>query len=275
MKCIDTHQHFWKYNSSNHSWINDDMAKIRRDFLPSDLKPILKANNVDACIAIQTDQTDEETNFLIEFSSDYSFIAGVVGWIDLCADNINENLDKLSDFKIVKGFRHILQAEHPEFMLQPNFKRGIASLTKHNYSYDLLITPKHLKAAIELTKSFPNQRFVIDHIAKPDIKNQVIDDWAEDIYAIAKQSNVYCKVSGLVTEADFNKWVKKDFKAYLDIVVDAFGIERLMFGSDWPVCLVAASYKNMKKIVDDYFNEFSTTEKEKLYAENAIRFYQL
>jgi L-fuconolactonase len=275
MNRIDAHQHFWKYDPVNHSWIDDEMAAIRQDFYPADLKPLLEANGVDGCVAVQADQTEAETDFLLQLAQENDFIKGIVGWVDLRSENIRERLAHSAQFPLVKGFRHVLQGEEPEFMLHPDFKRGIAALREFNFTYDLLLFPRHLKAALALVKEFPDQQFVIDHIAKPAIKEGLIYDWEKDIRAIAKQPNVFCKVSGMVTEADYKHWTEADMMPYLDVIVDAFGIDRLMFGSDWPVCLVAASYQKMIAIVKVYFSRFTAAEQEAFFGGNAIKFYQL
>ncbi len=272
---IDAHQHFWKYDAVKHSWIDDAMANIRKDFLPSDLKPILHQNNVVGTIAVQADQTETETDFLIALANEYSFIKGIVGWTDLRANNIADRLEFYAQFNTIKGFRHILQGEEPSFMLQPAFINGIKALNQSRFTYDILVFPKHLTAALELVKQFPNQAFVIDHIAKPYIKAGLIDEWKKDIKAIAQLENVYCKISGMVTEADYLQWKPTDFKPYLDVVVEAFGTKRIMFGSDWPVCLVAAAYQKMLGIVQTYFAFFSAEEQLFFFRKNAEQFYQL
>ena len=272
---IDAHQHFWHYHPKKHKWIEDNMAIIRKDFLPLDLMPILQENHFDGCVAVQADQNEIETKFLIELASKNNFIKGVVGWVDLKADNIQERLNYFKQFDIIKGFRHVLQNEVPEFMLETKFLNGINALQEHNYTYDILIFPQQLNAAIKLVKKNPNQKFVIDHIAKPYIKHGLIAHWKRDIELIAKLENVHCKISGMVTEADYENWQASDFIPYLDTVVNAFGTKRIMYGSDWPVCLVAATYKEMLYVVEDYFNSFSETEQEDLFGKNAQNFYQL
>jgi len=272
---IDSHQHFWHYEPVKHSWIDDEMAAIRKDFLPKDLAPILKSNGIIGTVAVQADQTEEETDFLLGLADEYPLIKGIVGWVDLRADNIKERLEHYAQFKYIKGFRHVLQGEEPEFMLQPSFVRGIAALAEFNFTYDILIFPKHLEAALELVKQFPNQPFVIDHIAKPYIKAGLVDEWAKGMVVLSEYENVSCKVSGMVTEADYRKWKASDFSPYLDVVVEAFGMKRLLFGSDWPVCQVAASYQQMIGIVEDYFSSFSTEEKNQFFNQNAIKFYNL
>ena len=232
---IDAHQHFWHYDLVQHSWINDEMSVIRKDFLPADLKPVLEENGVAGCVAVQADQTEAETNFLLKLSDENDFIKGVVGWVDLRSDNLQQRLEHYAQFKNIKGFRHILQGEEPAFMLQASFLKGIGLLQRFNFTYDVLVFPKHLKAALQLVKQFPDQPFVIDHIAKPYIKGGIIDGWKEDIAAIAQYPNVHCKISGMVTEADMRNWKQADFTPYLDVITNSFGIDRIMYGSDWPV----------------------------------------
>ena len=275
MERIDSHQHFWHYEAVKHDWIDDTMAVIRKDFLPADLQPVLQQNSIDGCIAVQADQTEAETDFLLSLQKETSFIKGIVGWVDLRAANIKERLAYYKQFNAVKGFRHVLQGEVPEFMLQPDFIRGIAALKEFNFTYDILIFPKHLPAAIELVKQFPDQQFAIDHIAKPYIKAGLINEWSNDMKAIAQFKNVHCKISGMVTEVDYKLWKKEDFTPYLDAVVNAFGTKRIMYGSDWPVCLVAASYTEMMNIVKEYFSSFTTTEQDNFFGNNAGTFYMV
>ena len=276
MKRIDAHQHFWKFNSARDSWITEDMAVIRKDFFPEDLRPVLQQNGFDGCVAVQASQSEEETNFLIRLAKQYNFIEGVVGWIDLQADNITERLEHYKTASIVNGFRHVLQGEpQRDLMVQPKFKRGIAALERYNFTYDLLIFPDQVNFSSELVSALPYQKFVIDHIAKPYIKRKEIEQWKNDMQAIAAHPNVFCKISGMVTEADWKEWEKVDFRPYVDVVLNAFGVDRIMFGSDWPVCLVAASYEEMVGIVKDYFSTFSKQEQEQFFGINATRFYNL
>jgi L-fuconolactonase len=276
VKRIDAHQHFWKFEPIRDSWITDEMSVIRKDFFPDDLQSVLQQNDFDGCITVQASQSEKETDFLISLSREHKFIKGVVGWVDLQASDIADRLGQYKSFPIVKGFRHVLQDESQrDLMLNPNFKRGIGALQQYGFTYDILIFPDQLKFSTELVAGFPEQKFVIDHIAKPNIKRKEIDDWKKDIEAIAKHENVYCKMSGMVTEADWKTWKKEDFKPYMDVVVNAFGTNRIMFGSDWPVCLVAASYEKMLGIAEDYFSAFSKEEQEQFFGINAIRFYNL
>jgi L-fuconolactonase len=276
VKRIDAHQHFWKFDPVRDSWITDEMSVIQKDFLPDDLKPLLLQNGFDGCVAVQASQSEEETDFLISLTKQNDFIKAVVGWVDLQAADIIERLEQYKSFPIVKGFRHVLQREaQRDLMLNPNFKRGIAALQQYGFTYDILIFPDQLKFSTEVVSLFPEQNFVIDHIAKPYIKRKEINEWKEDMEAIALHQNVYCKISGMVTEADWKAWKKEDFKPYLDVIVNAFGTNRIMFGSDWPVCLVAASYEEMLGIVSDYFSAFSNAEQEQFFGLNATRFYNL
>lgn len=272
---IDCHQHFWHYHPERHSWINDDMAVIRKDFLPPNLQPVLKQNGIEACVAVQADQTEAETDFLLQLSLKNNFIKGIVGWVDLRAADIEDRLAYYAQSERIKGFRHILQGEMPSFMLQPDFLRGLALLDKFNFTYDILIFPEHLPAALELVKQFPHQSFIIDHIAKPHIKSKQIAEWKKDIAAIAQYPNLHCKISGMVTEADMRNWKEQDFWPYLDVVTAAFGINRIMYGSDWPVCLAAGSYSAVLAIVKNYFSSFSDAEQQLFFGKNASAFYHI
>lgn len=273
---IDAHQHFWRFDSVRDSWIDDSMKLIQRDFLPPDLEPLLRQNGFTGCVVVQSDQSATENDFQLANADQHDFIKGVVGWVDLQAENVEERLDYYSQFKKLKGFRHVLQSDPKrDLMLQPSFKHGISLLSKYGFTYDLLIFPDQLKYATELVKQFPDQPFVLDHIAKPPIKSGDVEAWKYDIIKLAGNRNVYCKISGMVTEADWQHCKQEDFKPYLDVVVNAFGVERVMFGSDWPVCLVAASYHKVFTIVQQYFSSFTKNEQGKFFGGNASRFYKL
>lgn len=273
---IDSHHHFWKYHRVKDAWINEEMEVIRKDFLPADLKPLLFENQFAGCVAVQADQSEEETRFLLDLSKENDFIKGVVGWVDLCAENIEERLKEYRKYEKIKGFRHIIQAEADiDFMLEESFQNGISKLANYNFTYDILIFPKHLENAAKLVAKFPEQKFVIDHLAKPDFKNKEFTEWEKGIRAIAKFPNVMCKISGLVTEADWSNWKETDFVYCLDVITEVFGIDRLMFGSDWPVCLLAASYSESCTIAEHYFSKFSKADQDKFWSSNAIDFYQL
>ncbi len=273
---IDSHQHFWKYDPVRYDWIDDSMSVIQKDFLPEDLAPILNANGFDGCITVQSHQSEEENEFQLANAEQHSFIKGVVGWVDLQSPKIEERLDYYRQFEKLKGFRHILQGESQrDFMLRPAFLNGISLLKKNGYTYDILILPDQLQYTAAFVAQFPDQRFVIDHIAKPNIRQKELKEWEKDIKAIAAFENVYCKVSGMVTEADWQNWQPADFNNYLEVVTDSFGTSRLMYGSDWPVCKVAADYEQVVNIVKDYFSAFSKTEQQAFFGGNAIEFYNI
>lgn len=276
MKRIDAHQHFWKYDPVRDGWITDEMKAIQKDFLPEDLQPLLKKNGFDGCVAVQSDQSEKENHFHLGLAEKSDFVRGIVGWLDLQSENIEEHLQYYTQFKKMKGFRHVLQGEvQRDLMLQPSFMKGISFLSKYNFTYDILIFKDQLRFVPGFVSSFPDQPFVIDHISKPDIKNREIDEWRKDMSVLRQFENLYCKISGMVTEAAWNGWKKEDFKPYIDTVVETFGTDRIMFGSDWPVCSVAASYDEVVGIVEDYFSSFPQDEQEKIFGLNAIAFYNL
>ena len=274
-KRIDSHQHFWKFDPVRDSWIDETMQNIQRDFLPEDLQPLLKENQFEGCVAVQASQSEEETEFLLDLASKNDFIKGVVGWVDLRNENIEERLQFFSDQKKLKGFRHVVQGEADDFMYGAEFRRGIAALKPFNYTYDILIFERQLPAAISLVKDFPNQKFVIDHIAKPDIKSGSIDSWKNGIEEIAKYDNVWCKISGMVTEANWKNWKPEDLKPYLDVIFENFSVDKLMYGSDWPVLNVASDYNEVVKTLEDYISKFSIEDQNKIWFENANEFYKL
>ncbi|MEP5340536.1 MAG: amidohydrolase family protein [Algibacter sp.] len=273
---IDSHQHFWNYDPVNHGWIDESMSVIRKDFTPSDLKQVYDQNDIDGCVAVQADQTLAETDFLIDLASKNSFIKGVVGWVDLRGENIEADLEHYQQFKTIKGFRHIVQGEADHnFLLRPSFLNGISKLEQYNFTYDILVFPHQLGAALEFVKRFPNQKFVIDHIAKPYIKDSFYDGWAALMTEIGKIDNVQCKLSGIITEADFNSWTPEQIKPYMDLVLNAFGANKVMFGSDWPVCLIAGNYRQVKELTTNFIASLSHVEQDLIMGENAINFYDL
>lgn len=271
---LDAHQHFWVYREEEYGWMDETCEPIKRDFLPEDLEPLLSGLGFDGSVVVQARQTLEETEWLLDLADRYDSIKGVVGWVDLCSDQVEEQLEKYAIHPKFKGVRHVVHDEPDDgFVLRESFQRGISKLQKYGLTYDLLLFPRHLKPAIELVKKFPEQPFVLDHIAKPFIAKGIVDGWKEDIYELASHPNVYCKLSGMVTEARLGAWKQEDFKPYLDVVFDAFGTERLMIGSDWPVCLISGDYPSVMGIVIDYMKALTEDEREAVLGGNCARFY--
>jgi len=275
MNRIDSHQHFWIFDAERDSWIDDSMQKIQRDFLPEDLAPLLSENKFSGCVAVQANQSEEETSFLLDLASKNDFIKGVVGWVDLRATNISERLKHYSQYKKLKGFRHVVQGEEDDFMFREDFRNGVAALKEFDFTYDILIFHRQLPAAIDLVKSFPEQKFVIDHIAKPDIKSGEVASWKKGMEEISKFKNVWCKISGMVTEADWNNWETSDLKPYLAVVFENFSTDNIMYGSDWPVCNLAANYESVAEVLENYMSSFATADQNKIWFENAKIFYKL
>jgi L-fuconolactonase len=273
---IDAHQHFWQYNPVEHVWMTEEMAAIRRDFLPPDLKPLLDRLGFHGCVAVQARQSLEETRWLLELAGRYDFICGVVGWVDLRSPDLAAQLRQFAGQEKLVGVRHIVQDEpDDEFMLRDDFRRGIRQLAEFDLAYDVLIYPRQLPAALRLVEEFPEQRFVLDHIAKPLIAEGKLEPWATGLRALAKTPNLDCKLSGMVTEAHWQKWQADDFRPYLDVVFEAFGPDRLMIGSDWPVCTLSAGYESAMGIVLDYVRQLPVTQQEGILGGNCLRFYRL
>lgn len=274
---IDAHQHFWKYDPLHHGWISEEMGVLKRDFAPADLEKELKKYDVEGTIAVQALANEEENSFLLKQAEKYDFIKGIVSWVDLTDSEVEKRLDFYKEnHPKIKGFRHLLQDEADiDYMLNPDFCRGMAMLEKYGYTYDLLISPVHLHNTLQLVKQFPDQPFVIDHLAKPEIKEQNVTAWRKGMEEISIYPNVYGKVSGMITEADWENWTMDDLKPYLDIVFELFGYKRILFGSDWPVCLLAGSYGEVKAVVENYLDSFTRQEKEAVMGENAVHFYRL
>ncbi|MEN9574513.1 MAG: hypothetical protein RL514_2368 [Verrucomicrobiota bacterium] len=272
---IDSHQHFWAYTPAEYPWMKPEWS-IRRDFLPSDLAPELARAGLDGCVAVQAQQTVAEARWLLALADMHPIIKGVVGWVDLQSDRVEEQLAELGRHPRFVGVRHVVQDEPEDgFMLRPAFQRGIGKLRQFNLAYDLLVFPKQLPAAIQLAANFPEQRFVLDHIAKPFIRDGTLSPWREQVRELAKAPNVSCKVSGMVTEAQWNGWRAEDFRPYLDVVFAAFGAERLMFGTDWPVCTLAGSYAQVHTLANDYTRTLTAEAREKFFGGNATEFYRL
>jgi len=253
------------------------MKAIQRDFFPADLLPLLQEAGIDGCVTVQVDSSEEENEFLLSTAEGNEFIRGVVGWVDLQHPGVEDRLAWYRRWPKMKGFRHVLQGERDRaLMLKPAFKRGIGLLNKYGYTYDILIYPDQLGYVREFVAAFPDQPFIIDHIAKPHIKDRLItEEWKDAIRAVAAYGNTWCKISGMVTEADWYHWKPEHLKPYIDTVVEAFGPSRLVYGSDWPVCTVAASYQQVVQVVKDYFSAFSATEQDAFFGGNASKFYHL
>ncbi|MHB8521190.1 MAG: amidohydrolase family protein [Limisphaerales bacterium] len=271
---LDAHQHFWNYDAKHYPWITDELKRLRHDFRPEDLARELAATGLDGSIAVQARQTAEESRWLLALADRHPVIRGVVGWVDLRAETVEESLAELARHPRLVGVRHVVQDEpDDEFMLRPDFLRGIGKLKQFQLAYDLLLFPKHLPVAVKVVEQFPDQKFVLDHMAKPFIKTGTLSPWDEHVRELARHSNVWCKVSGLVTEARRGQWTQTDFRPYLDVVFAAFGEDRLMFGSDWPVCLLSAGYAEVHGLVQDYLQSFPEGVRGKIFGENAARFY--
>jgi L-fuconolactonase len=273
---LDSHQHFWHYNPAEYLWISDRMTILKHDFLPEDLQPLLDSIHFDGCVAVQARQNLEETRWLLELAEKNEFIKGVVGWVDLCAEELPQQLQRFARHPKLVGVRHVVHDEaDDEFMLRPEFRRGISQLRGFDLTYDLLLFPKHLTTAAQLVREFPEQPFVLDHIAKPRIAEGLISPWQEDLHQLAKFHNVSCKLSGMVTEARWKQWQPEEFHRYMDIVFEAFGSDRLMIGSDWPVCKLSADYRPTMQLVIDYTQQFPVEVQAGILGENCARFYQI
>ena len=273
---LDSHVHFWKYNPVRDNWIDDTMPMLKRDFLPTDIEKEIKANGIAGCIAVQAAQDEAETLFLAKLAQDNAFIKGVVGWTDLTASNAVERLQYFSEWRIVKGFRHILQSEPEAFFTNSYFVNSLNCLAKFDFTFDLLITHQQVPIANALLQKLSGDvKIIVDHGAKPAIRLHEIVDWKREIKKLALHPQLYCKLSGLLTEGDWEKQPYKDVKPYLDVIVEAFGTKRICFGSDWPVMLLASKYATWMSMVEDYFSGFSAAERSDVLGGNAIRFYKI
>ena len=273
---LDSHQHLWQFNTEDFGWIDDSMAILKQDHLPGDIEKQLPAAQVSGTVAVQARQKPEETRWLLDQSAKHDFIKGVVGWVDLRSEKLDEQLEEFNTNPKLVGVRHVIHDEtDDDFMLRPAFLKGIEKLKQYNLTYDLLVFPKHLQRALELVSMFPEQKFVLDHISKPFIRAGILDPWRKDMKSLAAQANVWCKISGMVTEADIKNWVYEDFVPYLDVVTEVFGTDRIMLGSDWPVCLLAGEYKEIMNVPIRYFSNIDTDSKEKVFRMNCIDFYEL
>jgi L-fuconolactonase len=273
---IDAHQHFWLYSPVRDQWINNDMAILQGDFMPEHLQPILGHYDFQGTVVVQSDQSPAENLFQLENAEKHPFIKAVVGWVDMQAPDLEAQLQMYQQYPKLKGFRSMLQSDPDRsLMLRPDFQAGIAKLQTYGYTFDILVLPDQLKYAEALVAAFPEQRFVLNHLGKPNIKLRQFEDWVADIKALAAHENVYCKVSGMVTEADLTRWKFEDFKPYIDTIFECFGMERVMYGSDWPVCRLAATFGEVMEILENYTANFTNAERALFWAKNAIRFYNI
>lgn len=272
---LDSHQHFWEYDPKRQDWITPEMGRIRRNFRPADLYPLLNDAKMDGCISVQAEESLRETDFLLDLAAQHDWILGVVGWADLNSDSLDVILDDYADFKKLVGFRDVLQSKDPQFILQKNFIRGIQKIGKRGYGYDILIFPSHLEASLELVEKCPDQRFVIDHLAKPYIKAGEWKAWKKALALLAERELVHCKLSGMITEADWKTWTPEQLFPYLEIALELFGPNRLMYGSDWPVCLLAGEYERFWEVIEQFTDALSPTEKARVMGETAAEFYKV
>jgi L-fuconolactonase len=271
---IDAHHHLWKYSAPEYPWMTGSMGPLRRDFLVEDLREVMVESGIDGTLVVQARQTLEETRWLLGLAREHEFIKGVVGWVPLVDPGVRIYLEHFSKQPKFKGVRHVLHDEPDEnYILRADFNRGIELLQYFNLRYDLLIFERHLPQTIEFVDRHPNQIFIVDHIAKPRIRNGVLSPWRENIRELARRENVFCKLSGAVTEADWESWIEKDLEPYLQIVLTAFGPKRVMFGSDWPVVLLASSYKRWVDIVEHCISQLSEYEQRRIWGETAIEVY--
>jgi L-fuconolactonase len=273
---IDAHQHFWKYNPVEYGWIDDAMSVIRRDFLPADLRREISQAGVDGVVSVQARQILEETEWLLQVAAENDFIRGVVGWVPLRDPGVGKILKKLAARPKLCGVRHVVQAEADDrFILRDDFNRGIKLLRQFGLTYDILVYEWQLPPTIEFVDRHPDQVFVLDHVAKPRIRNNLLEPWRKNIRELARRENVYCKISGMVTEADYKHWTEDQLTPYVEAVLEAFGPRRLMFGSDWPVCLVACSYLRWREIVSVFTSRLSANDRAWIFGKTAIKAYSL
>lgn len=273
---IDSHQHFWQVGRFNYPWMSSDLGVLYRDYLPSDLAPILKAKGVEKTVLVQASNSVAESRWLLELADANSFIAGVVGWADLTSADVDAQLDELSAHAKFKGARHLVESEpDDDWLVQPAVLRGLKRLSSYGLSYDLLVHTRHLRYVPQVAESCPDLQLVIDHLAKPPIARNEITEWAHALKPVAAYPNIHCKLSGLVTEANRDSWLTNDLRPYVEHGLELFGVDRLMFGSDYPVCLLAASYERVLGSFQDLLRDLSDADREKIFSTNAARFYRV
>jgi L-fuconolactonase len=273
---IDSHHHLWRYDPQEYGWIDDNMKVIRRDFLPEHIEREIQASGIDGVVTVQAHQSVGETEWLLDLASRHEFMRGVVGWVPLTDPYVRDVLGRLAANAKLKAVRHVIQGEpDPDYILREDFNRGIRALQEFGLVYDILIYERQLPQTIRFVDQHPNRIFVLDHIAKPRIGDRLVSPWAENIRELAKRPNVYCKLSGMVTEADYHSWTERDLEPYFETVLEAFGPKRLMFGSDWPVCLVAVSYRGWFEIVSKVVERLSEDERDRVLGGTAVEAYKL
>jgi len=273
---IDAHQHFWNHDPIKHFWINDDIKVIKRDFSPGDLAPLLKESKFDGTIAVQADETMAETTFLLDLARKNDYIKAVVGWVDLRKEAVEEDLLMLKSQQKLAGFRCIMQGTEDEAYLKNSvFLKNVSRLTQFDFTYDLLVFHNQMESLVRFTDKLQDNRLILDHIGKPDIKNKQIKQWKEQLRILSSNPNIYCKLSGMLTEADHQRWTYDDIMPYMETAAEYFGVDRLCFGSDWPVCLLAGSFKQVHDVVDRFVEQLNTTEREKIFGTNTAAFYKI
>ena len=272
---IDSHQHFWRYNPKSHAWLDDSMAELRRDFMPQDVAPELRQAGFDGAVAVQAAQSLAETQFLLGLAQQNPYIVGVVGWVDLRSRSLEATLAELSEQELLKGVRHIVQSEPSGFLSDSAFRAGVALLQDFELAYDVLVYANQLPEAVEFVGAVPGTQCVLDHLAKPGVRAGELEPWRTQLRRLADLPNVCCKLSGLVTEAAWNDWQPSQLEPFIDVAVEAFGPERLLVGSDWPMCLLAGQYGNVIRVFGDYFARFSSAEQAAIFGGNAARVYRL
>ena len=273
---IDAHHHFWKYSPEQYGWIDSSMDMLKRDFLPEELEGEMQAAGITGTVAVQARQTLEETRWLLQLAERHPFIKGVVGWVDLCSEAVEQQLNQFTSSSKLAGVRHVIQDEADDrFMLRADFRAGISLLETFDLAYDLLLYPRHLSHALKLARLFPRQRFILDHLGKPPIRTGDLEPWKSDLCKLAECPNVWCKLSGMVTEADPQNWNYGDLLPYMETVLEAFGPGRIMVGSDWPVCTLAGSYQAVMRIITEFTASLDSADRTKIWIQNAVDYYQL
>lgn len=273
---VDSHQHFWQVGRFDYPWMNSSVEVLYRDYLPAQLKPILVENGVSKTVLVQASNSLDESRWLLSLAEANPFIAGVVGWVDLTNDDVDRQLEELSSHATFKGVRHLVESEPQEdWLIQPEVLRGLQRVSAYNLSYDLLVHPCHLKYVLRVADACPDLPLVIDHMAKPSIVTGKISEWLEELRPVAANKNIRCKLSGLVTEASWSSWQTSDLRPFVECALELFGPERLMFGSDHPVCLLAASYKRVLESFQEILQGLTEHERELIFTTNATRFYRL